>query len=126
MSSHQQINDMLRPLGRSPVFVSLEGLPVVSLPYAQGHQVFPIDDPIVRDWLADRYNEEYDDRPSRAAIEQCVSALRARALMRSPSMDLALRVGRCSKDGAAPTICIDLANGDDEIIEIAPGAWNVT
>src|ERR1051326_7897006 len=120
----QQIEALLAEFSPDAVFRSPDGQAFVTLPYLS--QTFPIQDPIVRDWLADRYSLREGTPPLEAALRQALNTLRARAYCQSVGPKVCLRVARPSRPTSSSPIFIDLANPLSEAVEINQHGWQIT
>src|SRR5258708_35429166 len=86
-----------------------------------GHRVnAPIRSSQFRQWLTLQYLDGHEAAPGKTALEECLSAVEARAVQRGKRYTACIRVAEC--DGR---VFLDLCNDDWQAIECSKSGWAI-
>jgi hypothetical protein len=127
-SSESQAQRIFQHALRSATpFCSRDGQACISVPVGiDTHEVWPIDSPLFRDWLADGFYREQGQFPGRNQLRDAVRMLAAQARHSDfPAQAVDLRVSYRGDRLAPRAILLDLTNQAGEAVEIKPGGWEV-
>ena len=111
---------LLTLAARLEFFHSPAGRAYVTLPRAGHEETHPLRSAAFREYLLDRYYRLYKRPAGRAALDDALSVLEARARFEGEEHEVHVRVGE--KDGK---LYIDLGNANFDVVEIDSTGWRI-
>jgi hypothetical protein len=126
ISKADQAQALLYHARSATPFSSDDGEAYASVPAGiDGRRVLPLRSNAFRDWLTNNFYNEYDAAPSADAFRDAVNTLEARARNgESPARKVDYRLGFEGNPLLPSKIILDLANKDNEVVEITSKGWH--